>query len=382
MPPSVDEKTVVVSEQSQGQRDERDGVSGIEPRSRLNGLYWMVGPKGGLEGDDDRFDRLLDTIDTTLRDNPYLSGVYVLQHWNLVEPEEGKYQFDRLDKVIGVIRQHGRHYKLSFTPGIYSPEWLYEKGAEAFHTTGSNPLRKNIYNQPVKIPVPWDPIFHEYYFRALARVAQRYRNDANLYAVTLTLANFMSSEWHLPHQKDDREKWGQLEGYPEKIETAWKYAIDQFAKLFPDKQLVLEASSWPIGMKDIGSAVIDYGATEYSYRFTIQINQMVGRFDMRNSESYQKLLDFKDKYGVMINIGIQNLRGWEYPAGREAQGSMKMSVYNYLQSGADYWELWWGDGQNIATCEKLTSMISEAKALRLAGYRDKLKKEGEYYPPK
>ena len=341
----------------------------------------MVGPKNGLDGEEERFNRLLDTIDTTLRDNDYISGVYILQHWNMIELEEGVFKFDRLDKVIDIIRSHGAHYKLSITPGIYCPEWLYDKGCVAFLTKGSNPARADIYNQPVKIPIPWDPVFRDYYFRILAAVAERYGDDDALYAVTLTMANFMSPEWHLPRQKQDLELWDQFDGYQIKIEEAWKVGIDQFAILFPDKQLVLEASSWPIGLKDIGGAIIDYGATSYPYRFTIQINQMVGRFDMRNNESYLKLIDYKEKYGIGLNIGIQNLKGWEYATTREIQGGMEMCVYNYIQSGAEYWELWYGDGANILTCETLLELITDASSLNLDGYRARLQNAGLYIPP-
>jgi len=355
--------------------------STFKPANKLAGLYWMVGPKSGLEGDDDGFKKLLQALDDTLNENQYLSGVYIIQHWDLIEPEAGSYQFERLDQVIGIIRQHNLHYKLAITPGIYCPEWLYESGCQAFQTTGSNPAREEIYQQPVKIPLPWDAVFQKYYFRVLQEVARRYAGDDSLYALTLTLANFMSPEWHLPYQKSDREQWAEYAGYAESIVGAWETGIDRFAVLFPGKQLVLEASSWPIGDRDLGGAVIDYGATAYPERFSIQINHLIGRYDMLQNTSYRKLLDSRQKYGESLNIGIQNLKGWEYPAGREIQGSLEMSVYNYIQSGAEYWELWYGDGRNVATCQTLTGLITEANELGLEGYRQKLEREGQYYPP-
>ncbi|MFC1952984.1 hypothetical protein ACFLWR_02515 [Chloroflexota bacterium] len=230
--------------------------------------------------------------------------------------------------------------------------------------------------------MPWDPVFHDYYFRALAKVADRYGDDESLYAVTLTLANFMSLEWHLPYRKQDKELWNQYEGFEQQIEKAWQTGIDRFAVLFANQQLVLEAFSWPIGIEDLGRAVIDYGAIQHPGRFTIQINQMVGRYDMINNESYGKLIEFKEEYGDGITIGIQNLKGWEYPSTREIQGSLEMCVYNYIQSGATYWELWYGDGANIETCRTLSQHITDAHSLGLDGYRSRLKDDGLYTPPK
>jgi len=361
-----------------------EGLTSVfdKPLSRLGGLYWMVGPKSGLEGSKERFQKLLIVLEDTLIRNQYISGVYIILHWDLIEPEEGVFYFNRLDQITEVIRRHGKHYKLSINPGIYCPDWLYEKGCVAFPTIGSNPSRTEIYNQPVRIPLPWDSVFQKYYFRVLAAVADRYSDNESLYAVTLTLANFMSSEWHLPHQKQDRELWNQYEGYQQQIEEAWQIGIDQFAVLFPTKQLVLEASSWPIGNEALGRAVIDYGATKYPESFTIQINQMVGRYDMINNESYHKLIEFKEKYKDAITIGIQNLKGWEYPSIRETQGSMEMCVYNYIQSGATYWELWYGDGANIVTCETLSRLITDARSLGISIYRSRLQDADLYFPPK
>ncbi|MFC1952985.1 hypothetical protein ACFLVZ_01870 [Chloroflexota bacterium] len=68
-----------------------------KPIAKLSGLYWMVSPKSGLEGSEERFQKLLDTLEETLTGNLYISGVYVIQHWDLIKPEEGTFQFDRLD---------------------------------------------------------------------------------------------------------------------------------------------------------------------------------------------------------------------------------------------------------------------------------------------
>ena len=340
--------------------------------SGMQGLVWMIGPKSGLAAEDEGFERLLDRVDRTLANNPYLEGIYIINHWDLIEPEEGKFQFHRLDQIIALAHKYCIPYKLSLNPGIYCPEWIYEKGAIAFHTKGSNPARKNIYKKAIKIPIPWDPVFKTTYFNALNKLEERYGNDPYFIAIALTVSTFMSPEWHLPSSSKDMKQWAQIPDYKKKLETAWKDGIRRFASIFSKQQLILEASSYPLSKK-IGNAVVEMGVGEYPGRFTVQINQLMGRVDMIDRPPLDKLIVFKEKYGDNICIGIQNLRGWEHEKIAKEQGSMELSVYNFIQSGAVYWELWHGDGMNVETCKRLTDLIAKA---RLHGLKC-LKKEAQ-----
>lgn len=348
----------------------------------MYGFHWMVGPKTGIAGTEEQFQRLLQKIDRNLSTNPYIQGVYIIFHWNLIEASPGTFDFDRLDRVIERVAKHGRYFKLSINPGIYTPGWLYTKGAEPFHTLGSNPARKTIYQQEVTIPVPWDKVFQTYYFRMLEKVANRYKNNKAFRSMTLTVATFMGPEWHLPRSKRDREQWQSLEGFPLKLQQAWQEGIDRFATIFPNQVLVLEASSYPIGLKALGDSIVDYGARHYPGRFAVQMNQLTGKFDQSNNQSYRKIIDYKKKYGSDISIGFQNLKGWAFPKIREKQGSMEMTAYNFVQAGGDYWELWHGDGGNRETCKLLNDLGHEAASKGLEVFRQILVNQGQYKPSK
>lgn len=348
--------------------------------SRLHGFHWMIGPKSGLAGTERAFNKLLEGIDHTLATNPYITGVYIIYHWRLLEQKEGRPNFDRLDQVIDVVRKHGRYYKLAVNPGIYSPDWLYVKGASSFPTLGSNPARTEIFQKNIRIPLPWDPIFQTSYYDMLAKVAERYRDDTSFRAITLTAATFMSPEWYLPKSAEDMRRWKRMAGYSDKLEQVWKTGIDRFAALFPAQFLVLEASSYPLGLKTVGDAVVHHGVSSNAGRFAVQINQLNGRFDQLEQPTYQKLLAYKKKYGPQIVIGLQNVKGWAYPKIREQQGSEDMTVYNFQQARGEYWELWYGDGKSKAVCELLYYLQQEAALLGLDGFKQKLIKDGDYLP--
>ena len=64
----------------------------------------------------------------------------------------------------------------------------------------------------------------------------------------MTIACYMGPEWHLPQTEEDRVQWKKYDqNYMEKIKETWCAAIDQFAELFPNQQLCLEASGDPLG---------------------------------------------------------------------------------------------------------------------------------------
>jgi acetyl esterase/lipase len=346
----------------------------------LHGFHWMIGPKSGLEGSEERFERLLRVIDRNLSANPYITGVYLIYHWRLLEPQPGQLDFTRLDRVIERVRQHGRYYKLAVNPGIYSPDWLYTRGAQAFDTLGSNPARRGIYQKQIRIPLPWDAVYQSSYFDTLTKVAKRYGDDPQFRAITLTVATFMSPEWHLPRSPDDLRRWRGMGELTERLEQTWQAGMDRFAGLFPMQFLVLEASSYPLGLKELGDAVVRYGATRYAGRFAVQINQLQGKRDQAGQAGYMKLLDYKNQYGSDLLIGLQNLKGWGTEKLRKQQGSLEMSAYNFIQARGDYWELWYHDGNSLEICEFLANLQQEEAQLGLDGFKRELIKRGEYRP--
>lgn len=345
---------------------------------RMHGFHWMIGPKSGLGGTDEEFARLLKGVDENLAVNPCITAVYAIAHWRLIEPEPGSYRFERLDRLLASVRRHGRYYKLAVNPGIYSPDWLYAEGAAPFQTLGTNPARRDIYQKNVRIPIPWDPVYQQHYYRLLEEIGRRYGADPSFRAVAVTAATFMSPEWHLPRSKQDHKRWQGLEGFPQRLEQAWTNGIDRFSSLFPAQILVLEASSYPLGLRELGDSIVHHGATRYPGRFAVQINQLTGRFDQKRRPTYRKLLDYRSRYGEDIAIGLQNLKGWSFPAAARKQGSIEMSVYNFVQAGGEYWELWFGDGKEPATCEALRGALKKARKKDLAAYRYQLEDRHEY----
>lgn len=345
------------------------------PAKRMTGFYWMCGTPQFYDKSKGIYsDRYLARVERNLKENKYIAGAYIPLRWNQIEPEEGKLNFDRLDRLVALMRKHKLHYKISLVPGKASPGWIYQKGAKAFQTKDSNPYHKT-FDEPLAIPVPWDPVYQEYYIRVLTELSKRYSDDEYFIAIALTMANFMSPEWHLPKSQEDMRNWNSLGDPQEKIAKVWMDAIDLFGGLFPLQQLCLEASSTPIkDMNNERDQIIEYGIMKYPDRFSIQINQLMGKFDQKGLDAYDTLLAYKDR----AYIGVQNVSGWHWPQAALRQGSMELSILNYLQTGARYWELWDGDGDDLEILEKLSAMRLEADTMGFEKYKQKLRNEGLY----
>ncbi|MCF6174389.1 MAG: alpha/beta hydrolase [Victivallaceae bacterium] len=328
----------------------------IEQQRLMHGIYWMGGTGRGLSKDNAYFERYFKRFKQNLKQNPYVTGVYLAIRWNDFEPQNNKYNFDRLDRLIQAIRDAGKTYKLSLVPGIHTPKFVYQNGAAKLSTKVSNKFRPN-YGEEVNIPLPWNKKYQTYFFQAVGELAQHYASDKQLIAVSMTVANFMSPELHLPRSKADIKQWQQHADYQHKIAQAWRTSLDRFATLFPEQQLCVELAMPITGMGDDVEDMIEYGIKQYPQRFTIQSDQLNGKHDNMKIFSYQTILKYKDQ----LHNGFQNVAGWRYPKSRQRQGSMEQTVTNYNRTGAEYFEIWYGDGESIEICRKLTKILTPKK---------------------
>ena len=323
-----------------------------EPQRLMRGIYWMGGTGRSLSKDNAKFERYFKRFKQNLKQNLYIAGVYLAIRWNDFEPQDKQYNFDRLDRLIQAIRDAGKTYKISLVPGVYTPKFVYQTRVAKLSTKVSNKFRSN-YGEEVNIPLPWDKTYQIYFFRAVNELAQHYASDKKLIAVSMTIANFMSPELHLPRSKADIKQWQQHANYQHKIAQAWRISLDHFATMFPEQQLCVELSMPLNGMGGEVEDMIEYGIKHYPQRFTIQSDQLNGKHDNMNTFSYRTILKYKDQ----LHNGFQNVAGWRYPKSLKRQGSMEQTIKNYHRTGAEYLEVWFGDGESIEICSKLTKIL-------------------------
>lgn len=334
-------------------------VSGPPLRTGL----WMTQP---IEGGDK-----LGALEAQVRANPHLSGVCLHIGWKDIEKEPGHLDFSAIDKTVAVLHRIGMKYELGIKPGVDTPPFVYQQGAQSLQTRITNPHRPN-FGAEVAIPVPWDPKYQENFSGLIARLGERYSSDPLCISVVLTCANFMSKEMHLPKTPEDRAKWSAMGDYGAKLLEVYKKYTDEWAKAFPKQQVTLHLSQVLYLPSSFFERIIDYGVSKYPERFTIQNCQLTGRREDTGTLSYDLIQKFQDR----AHHGFQSLAGFSH--GGQRMGSIEMAVLNVVHAKGEYWELWRGDGINIETTAAIANAWEEARKLGYDAYKEKLIAEGRY----
>jgi hypothetical protein len=310
-------------------------------------------------------------FESAVRANPHLSGICLTASWNEVEKEPEHLDFTTIEKVVAALHHLGMKYEIALKPGIDTPPYVYEQGAQAFDTRITNPHRAS-FGEAVRIPIPWDPIYQRNFSRVIEDLGKRYASDPLCVGVVITCANFMSKEMHLPKQPEDRAKWQASGDYESKLLGVYKKYIDEWGKAFPRQALSLHLAKVADLPASFNERVIDYGLSKYPDRFTIQNCQLTGRREDTGVMSYDLILKYADR----PHHGFQSLAGFSH--GGERMGSIEMAVLNVVHANGEYWELWHGDGMDPQVSGAVLNAWEEAKKLGYEEYKKKLIAEGRY----
>jgi len=254
-----------------------------------------------------------------------------------------------------------------------SPEYIYAAGAARFPTRVVNPNRPN-YGEEGAIPVPWDPVYQERFSRLIRKLGERYASDPLLVTVTLTCANYMSSEMHLPKTPEDVQTWKKLGLTSDRLLAVYRKFTDEWAQAFPGRLVCLHMSpSTPFTDRsedEFAAEIARYAIERYPGRFALQRNTLMGRREMEARAS-DPMFKFKDQ----LLVGYQSLASFSNPP---RQGTIEMAALNFVHADARYWELWEGDGRDPEICRKVTAAIAEARKLGYEKYKQKLIAAGLY----
>jgi hypothetical protein len=322
----------------------------------MTGLVWKVGKNHGkyLTGPE---------IESVLEGNQHLSCLFFGRVWSDLEPARGTYDWKLLDGAVEAARHKGRTYKLMFKPGTDTPDWVYAKsadgspGAAVFETVGPNSHRKDTYQKPIRIPIPWDATYLREFERFIRAAGERYASDPLCVAVAVTGANFQSAEAHLPKAPKDREKWNALE-YRDKLSKAYERYIDIFAGAFPRQQLCLHLSVAIDANDGVLEGAVAYGVQRHPDRFTLQNCQLSGKGNNAGLFSYALI----QKYAGKAHVGYQSLAFLSEGQAGARMGNPTKAVENFVRGHGEYWEVWDGNGRDPVICKWLLDEIARARS--------------------
>ncbi len=198
--------------------------------------------------------------------NPNVDGIALLFLWNRIEPEEGRFKWESIDAQIKRVRESGKLYSLGVTPGINTPDWVYQTGARSFNFRWDKPWGQAPCSL-ARFPVPWDAVYLSKWRAFIRALGTRYAHDPRLVLLKIQGVNAQTPEFLLPHDRpgngnasrlvnctpsDEVAEWLQVGYRPAKITQAWEISAMAFGNSFPEQELAIETGPW--GMPPINDS--------------------------------------------------------------------------------------------------------------------------------
>ena len=231
--------------------------------------------------------KLNEPVSPVIMENDAIVGILLDASWRNLEPQEGVYNWDLLDKRIEEAVAYGKKISLNvMAGGVNTPQWLFDNyDIQTFTFIDTNKYHKS-YLQNVTIPVFWDPIFLEKKMDFIKALGKRYSNNSNIVAVMVSFANAMTNDWNIPHfigkiagrEINQVRDWLNMGYTYEKMLYAGMLTIDTWAESFPNQCLKL-----PIGITHeeldgsktkLAEDIVKYAYENYPDRFFIQVNAL------------------------------------------------------------------------------------------------------------
>ena len=202
-----------------------------------------------------------------LKDDAAVYGLSWRFRWRTVEPQEGQYNWELLDKAIEVSAQARKKVLLRVVAGIHTPEWVYQTGARPLSFTNTDLLNPQGYEKSMKMPIPWDEVYLAKWEKFIQAVGRRYNRNPYIFSVGMSGGGYIF-EMNLPKAYD---KWHQAGYSDEKLIAAWKRIIDAYQQAFPDIPTNLDINE-PLGKKHshVLKPVLAYVLATYPQKVYLQ----------------------------------------------------------------------------------------------------------------
>lgn len=172
---------------------------------------------------------------------PFIDGWLVRPGCDMVEPQEGKFDWTYIDTEIALAKRLKKKVTLAVLGGPQAPEWLYGAGAKSFSFRfGGNRKYGKKSDREVKLPVLWDETYLAKWAAFVRELGKRYGREELEALIHVTGATGNGLKMQLPYGPDDRKNWDRLGYTPEKAIKAWQAIIDTYAAPFPSKPLDID----------------------------------------------------------------------------------------------------------------------------------------------
>lgn len=287
-----------------------------------------------LSGGAGEINKLLDRTD--------VSGISVLIPWNLLEPQEEKYDFSKIDQLLQLCKQKNKTLILRIsTAGADesqdsdTPSWVFASDTKSITYKGSD-------GKDHKMPIFWDSSYLAKWGNFVAELGRKYDKNESLHSVGITGGGILGGTEVVPDLISAKERATNKDNY-KTLETTlmkehgmsqrqlvehWKYVADIFPKAFPHTRLNFDID--PPTPNRAGQDSLD----EIS-------DYLIYRYGQRIYLTRQGISDAKhgfDQYRVLLKFHGDTLTGYQLTQEIKPEELVKL-VKNAAEDGISYVEL-------------------------------------------
>jgi hypothetical protein len=261
-----------------------------------------------------------------------VDGLAFRTAWRRLEPQDGVYDWTRLDAAFDTVRARGKQLTLHIgASSLGIPNWLVALGVVTY-----------TYNSPtgaVTEPIPWDAIFLSRYAQfvsALAAHVQARGDTGLLYAVS---DGVPIGEMSIFGCQNGILSGGIAYSRASYL-NAWQTTVDAHAAAFPATRLFISAPVAVICMPDNDGSAFYTQVMDHALSKTAQASVFAADL---NAVGSARLVQVDASIRTRVAIAFQMIWSSTNDTQNRMQGTLQDAVCHGIASGGRYFEIYKAD---------------------------------------
>lgn len=275
-------------------------------------------------------------LDPSVLGLSYINGIALQIGWREVEPEEGKFDWSKIDSLITAAKSANKRVTLHLLP-FRPPQWVFDAGAEPFTfkiLAPGNPRQ----GQEVTEYVPWDPVFLQKWTVLVERFGARYNGDPAVFAISVTAPTpEMMLPGSFPRHSESFRRLQEMYNHDAYL-SAWRQMIDVYQKAFPDKPKFVAPG---IVLEDAYFAddVLEYAWKRFGDKLWV-FSAGLKAVQPSRFPPMMHIYSLLEQYGKKANLGFQMIWSASRDPHNRMEGSLRGAIENGVKLGGKYIEVY------------------------------------------
>lgn len=258
---------------------------------------------------------------TKLLDKPEVNGLSVILPWADLAPEEEKYDWSKIEKLLAICKEKNKTLILRVSTcgadnskDSDTPKWVFDAGVKSLVYKGSD-------GKDHTMPIFWDSTYLAKWGNFVTDMGSKFDKNETLHSVGITGGGVLGGTPVVPEMSQplNRDIYKELEAKlkadhgmsQRQLVEHWKYVADIFPKAFPTARLNydIDPTTWNRAGQDSLDEISDYLVYRYGQRIYLT-RQNIG--DAKHGfDQYRVLLKFHNDtltaYQILPGITTEDL---------------------------------------------------------------------------